>query len=289
VTVIIPAYNAAAHLATALDSLVQQTAPPSQVIVIDDGSTDGTHLIAERHGVICLRQEQRGPAAARNAGLQRADGEFVAFLDADDWYAPGKIEKSVAMLRELQATCLATDAWTVMDDRVERRKNQKRVVPSSLTKEALIGDNPVVCSTVVCRRSAVLDAGCFDEAPELIATEDYDLWLRLSHREPIAYLDDPLTFYRAHDDSLSSNTRFLRGVDRILAKVTAAHAGEAHFARLIARRRAAVRLDVAWDLLREGRRDEARELLSEAKQLAPSWKSYKLWLRTMLPRAWSAT
>ena len=77
----------------------------------------------------------------------------------------------------------------------------------------------------------------------------------------------------------------MRGIDRILAKVLEAHGGEPHFAQLIARRRADVRTNVAWDLVRDGRRREARELLREARKLSPSWKSYRLWLRSMLPGA----
>ncbi|MCA8950721.1 MAG: glycosyltransferase, partial [Planctomycetes bacterium] len=230
-----------------------------------------------------LSQQQRGPGAARNRGVEAVETEFVAFLDADDWYAPDKLERSLDVLRELGATCLATDAWQVNGQRIERRKNQQREVPSVLTKELLIGDNPIICSTIVANRKKVLDLGGFDESSELIATEDYDLWLRLSHDEPIAYLSEPLTFYRAHVGGLSSNERFMRGIERILAKVATTHSGEAHFAQLIAKRRAAVRCNVAYDLLREGRRSEAQQMLREANRLAPSWKSYKLWLRSMLP------
>ncbi len=288
IAVVIPAHNAAAFLPMALDSLEQQTQAPAEVVVIDDGSTDDTFTLTEKRGVKVVRQEQRGPAAARNRGIAEVNSEFVAFLDADDWYAPDKIEKSYAVLCELGATCIATDAWQVIGDRVERRKNQLREVSSVLTKELLIGDNPIVCSTVVAKRAKVLEVGGFDENPDLIATEDYDLWLRLSHDEPIAYLAEPLTFYRADGGGLSSNERFMRGIERILAKVQAAHAGEAHFAQLIARRRAAVRCNVAYDLLREGRRSEAKQLVREANRLAPSWKSYKLWLRSMLPGVRSA-
>ncbi|MCR9244612.1 MAG: glycosyltransferase family 2 protein [bacterium] len=282
ISVVIPAYNAATFLPMTLDSLAQQTRPPAVVYVVDDGSTDDTATIAEARGAKVIRQQQRGPAAARNRGVEAAETEYVAFLDADDWYGPDKLEKSFAMLDQLGATCLATDAWQVLGDRVDRRKNDTRRVPTVLTQELLIGDNPIVCSTVVARREAILEVGGFDEDPVLIATEDYDLWLRLAHDEPIAYLAEPLTFYRAHPDGLSDNARFLRGIERILAKVAAMHPGEAHFAQLIARRRAAARCNVAYDLLQAGQRDEAREVLREANRLAPSWKSYKLWLKSML-------
>ena len=284
VTVVVPAFNAAPYLAVTLQSLKEQTAVPERVVVVDDGSTDDTVAIAEQHGVDCIRQANRGPGAARNRGLQVATTPFVAFLDADDWYAPTKLERSVTQLLNLGAACVATDAWIVRGDRVERRKNDRRVVPIVLTLEMLLRGNPVVCSTVVARTEAVRQAGGFDENPELVATEDYDLWLRMSGREPLSYLPEALTFYRAHTGSLSANTRFLRGVDRILDRLALDHPGEAHFENLIRQRRADVRLDLAWDLIAEGRRAEARVVIDEARALHRSWKGLRMKLRSLMPR-----
>jgi glycosyltransferase involved in cell wall biosynthesis len=283
VAVIVPAFNAAEFLSITLQSLEQQTTPPAQVIVVDDGSDDGTVAIAEQFGALCLQQPHAGPGAARNRGLAAATTEFVAFLDADDWYVPDKLERAVEHLRELKAACLATDAWVVRGDRVERRKNERRIVPTALTLELLLRGNPIVCSSVVARRSAVLEAGTFDEDPDLIATEDYDLWLRMSAREPIAYLPQPMTFYRQHPGSLSGNTRFLAGVDKILDRVAKDHEGEAHFQMLVRRRRADLRLDLAWDLIAQGRRAEARQLIGEADRLRRSWKGWRMRLRSLLP------
>lgn len=283
VAVVIPAHNAAQYLPVALDSLRQQTTVPAEVIVVDDGSRDDTAAVAERLGATVLRQDQAGPGAARNRGLRRATAEFVAFLDADDWFALSKLERSVATLQRLGARCVATDAWLVRGDRVEHRKNERRFVPEVVTMERLLRGNPIICSTVMCRRTELLEVGGFDEAPDLLASEDYDLWLRLAAREPIAYLAEPLSFYRVHQGSLSANTRFLRGVDRILDKVVAQHPGEAHFLELVQRRRAELRLDVAYDRLRAGARQEARTLIDEAQHQARTWKGYRMWLRTLLP------
>ena len=282
VTVIVPAYNAAPFLQVTLQSLQQQTVQPTQVILVDDGSTDDTAAIAERHGATVIRQKQRGPGAARNRGLAEATTEFVAFLDADDWYVPDKLERCVTTLTDLNAASVATDAWIVRDDRVEGRKNQQRVVPTALTLELLLRDNPIVCSTVVARRAAVLEAGGFDEDPALVATEDFDLWLRMAKREPFAYLPQPLTFYRVHAGSLSANSRFLRGIDRIMEKVAQEHTGEVHFLNLVKARRANVRLDLAWDLLGAGRKQEARQLIAEATGMARSWKALRMRLRCLL-------
>jgi glycosyltransferase involved in cell wall biosynthesis len=283
VTVVIPAWQAGEFLAATLDSLRAQTTPPEAVVVVDDGSTDATARIAVEGGATLLRQDHRGPGAARNRGVAHATSDFVAFLDADDWYAPDKLERSVEVLQEIGAACLATDAWVVRGGRIEARKNQRRHVPTVLTTERLLKGSPVICSSVVARRRAVLEVGGFDEHPDLIATEDFDLWLRMSEREPIAYLGEPLTFYRVHQGSLSANERFLRGIDRILARVAQHHVGEAHFQNLIRRRRADVRLDYAWDLITTGRKAEGRALIREAQRLSPTWKALRMRLRSMLP------
>jgi hypothetical protein len=105
----------------------------------------------------------------------------------------------------------------------------------------------------------------------------------MTRREPIAYLAQPMSFYRVHAGGLSTNTRFLRGIDRIMARIAKEHDGEAHFQNLVRRRRADVRLDLAWDLLAAGRKVEARQLIAEAGGLARTWKGLKLRLRSFLP------
>ena len=192
-------------------------------------------------------------------------------------------QRSVELLIELRAGCVATDAWVVRGDRIEGRKNHHRPVPTVLTLELLLRTNPIICSTVVARRDAVLAAGRFDEHPDLIATEDFDLWLRMSQREPIAYLPQPMTFYRVHAGSLSANTRFLRGTDRIMERVAREHEGEAHFQNLVKRRRAEVRLDLAWDLISSGEKKQARALIAEADRLQRTWKGFKMRVRSLLP------
>jgi hypothetical protein len=105
----------------------------------------------------------------------------------------------------------------------------------------------------------------------------------MSQREPMAYLHEPLTFYRVHTGSLSTNTRFVRGVDHILAALAKKYEGEAHFLNLVRRRRADVRLDLAWDLLAAGRKAEARALIDEASSLVRTWKGIRMKLRSLLP------
>jgi|KBSSwiStaDraftv2_1062776.scaffolds.fasta_scaffold490221_2 glycosyltransferase involved in cell wall biosynthesis len=290
VAVVIPAHNAAAFLPLALQSLQQQTQPPHEVVVVDDGSTDDSAAVAERLGATVVRQAQRGPAAARNRGIELSKSPLVAFLDADDWFAPAKLGRQIDRLVDLGAMAVCSDAWIVTGDNVQRSKNERRVVPAVLTLEKLLQGNPVICSTMLVRREALQQVGPFDEDPDLVASEDYDLWLRLARREPIAYMAEPLAFYRVHGQSLSANARFLRGVDRIMDKVDVVFGDEPHFRNLVRRRRAEVRLDLAWDLLQQPeRRHEARALIREAQGLSFSWKGLRMWLRTCLRRPAAAS
>lgn len=284
VAVIVPARDAREHLRRALTSLQDQTQRPAQVIVVDDGSSDETQRIAEQHGAQVLRQESGGLGVALNRGLEAAMTPFVAFLDADDWYDPQKIAQSVRMLRELDAQCLATDAWVVKDGRIVERQNGDRSVPSTLTHEHLLRGNPVVCSSVVARREAVLAAGCFDVHPDLVATTDYDLWLRMAHQEPIAYLPEPLTFHRLGGECPTDGPQLVLGVDRALDKVEVAHRGEAHFMNLLRRRRGDARLELAWELLRDGEFDEARRWLRAAGEFGRSWSYWRARALCMLKR-----
>ncbi len=284
VTVIVPAYNAGLYLRETLESIQAQTQQPEKTIVIDDGSADDTAAIAESMGATVLQQDRKGPGAARNRGIELADTDLIAFCDADDYYHPDKLKHAVEQLESDDSDCATTDAWVVRSNQVEGRKNERRTVPSVLTLKNLLTSNPIVCSTVVARRRALLQAGCFNESKDLVATEDYDLWLRMASNQPIQYSNQPLTFYRVHSASLSSNTRFLRGIEQILERVAKQHGRDAHVESLIKQRRAGVRLDIAWDLLLEGRKQEARKIIREAQNIHPTWKGLKMKLRSHLKR-----
>lgn len=98
VSVVIPVYNGERYLEQAVQSVRAQTHQPREIIVVDDGSTDGSAALAEKLGVTCLRNSHAGAGAARNAGVQRASGKFLAFLDADDLWTPDKTERQLAVL-----------------------------------------------------------------------------------------------------------------------------------------------------------------------------------------------
>lgn len=207
ISVVIPAYNAEKYLAETLESVRAQTFRDYEVIVVDDGSTDCSFDIAGRFDGVCrLRQTNRGAAAARNSGISVARGAYVAFLDADDLWMPAKLETQVAYLvRNPQTSWIYSDAC-VFDSATGRTKCRigERI---RLHKGEVLRDLMLRCfipsATPVVRRTALLDAGLFDERWERRLGEDWYLWLRLAERHEIALIDEPLAWIRTHDENTS--------------------------------------------------------------------------------------
>jgi len=284
VTVVVPAFNAERFIGVTIEAIRGQTTPPERIIVVDDGSVDGTVGVANTYGVEVVNEPRSGAGAARNRAVAMAGTRYVAFCNADDYFVPDKLERDLEQLQSLGATCLASDAWIVKDDRVEGRKNVARVVPNVLTEEFLIRGNPIISSTVVALRTAVLDAGGFDESRELAVTADYDLWLRMAAHEPIAYSHEPMTFFRVLGDRLSSAEQLVEGVDAALQRVLERRPSDPHFAALVRQRRATVRLERAASLMHGARYEEAAGLIRAAQRMRWGWAGCKLALRAWLKR-----
>jgi glycosyltransferase involved in cell wall biosynthesis len=273
VAVVIPAWDSARTLSAAIASAFAQTRPPAEVVVVDDGSRDDSARVAERGGARVLRRENGGPGAARNTGVQASACEWIAFLDADDRFEPAKLERQLGALAATGLSACATEAWVERAGALPFRKNAGRRVPARIGYPDLLRGNPIVCSSMVVRRELLREVGLFDEDRDLIATEDYDLWLRVARRTEIGYLDEPLVRYSVGAPSLTSNERFLRGIDKIMRKL-----GEDR-----APARVTARLNRAYDLIATGERARARELLREARALGGGGLAHwKLWLKSVM-------
>jgi len=211
VSVIIPTYNRSWCLAEAIDSVLSQTYRNTELIVVDDGSTDETPALLARYGnrLRCLRQTNRGVSAARNHGIQAADGVLIAFLDSDDTWQPDKLARQVDFFDRQPAAkiCQTEETWIRRGVRVNPKRRHRK--PSGWIFEASLALCLVSPSAVMMRRELLEEMGGFDES--LPACEDYDLWLRVSLRYPIHLIDDALVVKRGgHGDQLSGTA----GLDR---------------------------------------------------------------------------
>jgi glycosyltransferase involved in cell wall biosynthesis len=205
--VVIPAHNAERYLAETLESVRAQTFSDYEILVIDDGSTDRTAEIAAGYsGVTLLSQNNRGAAAARNAGIRTARGQFVAFLDADDIWVPSKLEKQAAnLLRNPQTAWIYSDAL-VFDGSAglagRRIGKRIRLYEGDIWRPLLLR-NFIASATPVVIRTALIEAGLFDESRERNVIEDWTLWLRIAERHPITLIDEPLARIRMHANNSS--------------------------------------------------------------------------------------
>ncbi|MDH4393729.1 MAG: glycosyltransferase [Aquabacterium sp.] len=216
VSVVIPAYNAARTLRATLDSVRAQGPLVAEVVVVDDGSTDDTAAVVAEHDpqARLVRQANAGVAAARNLGVSVARGDWVAFLDADDLWLPGKLAAQLKALAQAPTARLACTAWAVwpseaelpsaawLDDLSHRADDAGQWVgPSGWIYPELLLGSEVWTSTVMMERALFLELGGFDGS--LRIGEDYDLWLRASRITPVQHLPRPWALYRSHASSLT--------------------------------------------------------------------------------------
>ena len=210
VSVVIPTYNRADFVREAITSVLQQDYPDIELIVVDDGSRDGTAAVVSGFGpaVQYLWQENRGVSAARNRGVASSTGDLIAFLDSDDLWLPNKVSAQVAYFEaqaEAQA-CHTDEIWIRRGVRVnERHIHRKQGGWQFLASLPRCVISP---SAVMMRRTLWDRLGGFDES--LPACEDYDLWLRLTAVVPVGFLPERLVVKRGgHADQLSRRTPVL--------------------------------------------------------------------------------
>jgi len=209
VSVIIPAYNAERHIGEALASIRAQTLPAVEILVVDDGSTDGTVEAVERAGagldVTLIRQANAGPAAARNHGIRRARGRYCAFLDADDTMLPERLAAQKALFDADAALGLVHTDLMIFDDTgiIHHTRRAFSEPCGGTVLDRLLLDNFITTSTVMAPKACLIDAGLFGEARRV--SEDFELWLRMVARWKVGYIDRPLVRYRRRPGSLSDD------------------------------------------------------------------------------------
>jgi glycosyltransferase involved in cell wall biosynthesis len=213
VSVVIPAYNAAWCVGKAIDSVLAQDFRDFELIVVDDGSTDDTAAVLAGYGeaIRVVHKPNGGLSSARNAGITAARGEFVAFLDADDWWLPSKLSRQVALMRARPELGFSSTCARVEDPqgRLVNLWACARWQGSFLVH--LFGSAADVAgsgSAVIARRELFASVGGFDET--LRSLEDIDMWMRLAAVSEYACIDEPLAVILKRPDSMSRNLEVMR-------------------------------------------------------------------------------
>jgi glycosyltransferase involved in cell wall biosynthesis len=208
VSIIIPTYNRLPMVKEAVDSVLAQDFEDFELMVVDDGSTDGTADEMKRYGgrVRLLRHpENRGVSAARNRGILNAKGKYIAFLDSDDLWVKGKLKIQVAFLEDNPhyTICYTDEIWVRRGKRVNPKNKHAKY--SGWIFEKCLPLCIISPSSAMMRKTLFSKVGLFDEA--LPVCEDYDLWLRISARFPIFFINRKLIVKRGgHPDQLSQRS-----------------------------------------------------------------------------------
>jgi glycosyltransferase involved in cell wall biosynthesis len=221
VSVVIPAYNAARYITECLDSVLYQTYPRVEIIVVDDGSTDDTRTVLAPYiatgKIKYLYRQNRGPGAARNLAIQNSTGEFIAFLDADDLWLPEKLEKQLALFRNRPEVGMVYSDSEFFGEEWERQKKispKLRAYENGKSKLYLRGHvyrqlldfNFIVSNSVVVRRSVLEKTGLFLEkirGRRFSYGEDFELWLRIAKVSAIDFTLEKLARRRFHPRQLT--------------------------------------------------------------------------------------
>jgi len=213
ISVIIPTYDRELSLKKAIDSVLKQTYRHFELIVVDDGSEDNTADLVAKYssGIVYVRQENKGPAAARNRGIRAARYDLLAFLDSDDWFAENKLEAQARAMHENPAYLIShtQEIWyrngRILNQKIKHKKNSGDIFNQSL-KLCAVG-----MSTVMMRKDIFERYGFFDE--DYPCCEDYEFWLRVSAEQKFLLIDQPLTLKDGgRDDQVSSIYR--AGMDK---------------------------------------------------------------------------
>lgn len=283
VSVITPVHDRERHLPVAVESVLAQDYPSLEHIVVDDGSTDGTPAAAARYGdrIRYVRQENAGPSAARNRALSMARGEYVAFLDSDDAWRPGRLARQIPMLDANPKAGLLYAAidYVDTDGNPSPVRKSRRGTPSGFILPTLVRHNVMETSTVIVRRALVEEAGGFD--PRFRWNEDLDLWLKVCLRHEAIYDPTPSVLQRRHPGQLIADHARLGDalVEVFEGNLERLRREGPEFVTVAARALAEVRLRRAGRRFREGRKEEAEGEVAAALRVWPRCRARAVLVR----------
>ena len=208
---IIPTYNSAPYLRRCIESVFQQSHRPVQVIVVDDGSTDDTRNILDELGsdVLALFADRQGPYVCRNLGARHATGDWLAFLDADDFWEPEKLSAQLAVAAARGVPLVYTDRYNIGERAdLPLRQSEHQVLREGRVFEALLTKgNVITTSSALLRRDVFEALGGFDVSYP--RASDWHMWLRIADQYEIGLCPEALVHYRLHKGNISRDTRLV--------------------------------------------------------------------------------
>ena len=288
ISVIVPAYNAESTIAATIESVLAQTHSDWELIICDDGSSDGTAEVVEafvESRITLIRGERSGlPAVGRNRALDVAHGDHLAFLDADDLWEPTKLERQLEFFARHpkcglvfnRFLCINAEGNTVSPDPVPALSGVDN--PGDFVGP--LSRNNLICnSSVMISRAAFQAVGKIDESPEIRGTEDFDYWLKIARQFVVGFLPTAEVRYRIHAQGISNNLCAMRKGSYVVVSSQLGDEGEKH-------REAISTRAFHWAMAASAMRD--REHYSEAVSALEKWQpsagqKFQLWLSRVLP------
>lgn len=266
VSVLIPTYNRAHLIGKAIESALAQTYQDIELVVVDDGSTDNTKEVIKRYGrdIVYVYQENRGIAGARNTGIRHCTGDYIAFLDSDDYWLPEKLERQMALFEQHPEYGMVACQCASIDAR-GRFRQKNRPGRSGWILEDLFYKNFIRTSAAVVTRACIETVGLFDET--LRECEEYDLWLRIAARFPVGFINEPLAVYT--DNPCGVSTDSLAGRLHRLRVLEKPYLRDLIPSRLYRRRIADTCHYIGRHYCTRGDRREGLRYLLRAQRLAP--------------------
>lgn len=294
VSVIIPTYNHATYVGQAVESVLNQTYRDLEVIVINDGSTDETWDVLYPYikDIRYFYQRNSGESSARNRGIKKARGKYIAFLDADDLWAPERLAFQVPLIEKNPEVGLVySESYRTAADgtilELALREHDRRHLSGNIFPYLLCW-NVISTQTVLVRKECFERVGLFDEtlsSGELVH-EDYDMWLRVVRYYPVLFVDKPLAYSRHHGHNQSLNIgNFIKRKSRlfILKRMLEEKELVENVHSVIPLAFSNVFYSSAWECYTIGRMREAREELLHALRYTPfRWRVYRLLISTLL-------
>lgn len=210
VSIVVPAWNAVAFITKTLSTVDAQTFRDFELIVVDDGSADATKEVVERFlkdkGLrgLCIRQENKKIAGARNTGIRAAAGDLVAFLDHDDLWLPDKLARVIAEFDAHPDIDLVCHNENIIKDGALVRVSQNGPLTENMYERLLFEGNALSPSAVTVKKAKLFEVGLFREDPEFNTVEDYDLWMRLAKICRMHFLDEVLGEYQLVEGGASN-------------------------------------------------------------------------------------